>query len=171
MTRWFPALRAAPHVKFGKVSKDAIFSDAGSGGLANLTDNDVRTSWSRSGSPYVQFYLGDSPVTVKSVSLGYCRNTQSRRQYYFDFYVSDNGYDWTKIAGDGWREDNLGKGHVMGQLVSPGAGNSEEDYETFVFPEGVRARLLRVCMYGTRMGQGSSSTTANAYWSIDVETE
>ena len=159
------------HVKFGKVSKDAIFSDAGSGGLANLTDNDVRTSWSRSGSPYVQFYLGDSPVTVKSVSLGYCRNTQSRRQYYFDFYVSDNGYDWTKIAGDDWREDNLGKGHVMGQLVSPGVGNSEEDYETFVFPEGVRARLLRVCMYGTRMGQGSSSTTANAYWSIDVETE
>lgn len=158
------------HLKFGFISKSPVSSDAGEEKLENLVDRDVRTSWSRSGSPYVQFYLGDAPVTVKSVSLGYCRNTQSRRQYYFDFYVSDDGYSWTKVRKEDWPEDNLGNGHIMGRLVSPGVGNSEDDYETFVFPDGVRARLLRVCMYGTRMGQGSSSTTANAYWSIDVET-
>ena len=157
------------HVRYGIVSKAPISSDAGDSQLGNLVDRNVGTSWSRSGSPYVQFYLGDSPVGIKSVSLGYCRNTQSRRQYYFDFYVSDDGYTWEKVSREEWRKDNLGNGHVMGQLVSPGVGNSESDYETFVFPEGVCARLLRVCMYGTRMGQGSSSTTANAYWSIDIE--
>ncbi len=158
-------------VHYGFVSKEPVSSDAGNSQLGNLTDGDVTTSWSRSGSPYVQFYLGDTPVTVKSVALGYCRNTQSRRQYYFDFYVSNDGYTWTKVSRDNWQQDNLGNGHVMGQLVSPGVGNSETDYEKFEFPAGVEARLLRVCMYGSRMGQGSSSTSANAYWCIDVETE
>ena len=119
----------------------------------------------------MQFYLGDVPVEIKEVSLGYCRNTQSRRQYYFDFEISDDGYNWQRVMSDVWQEDNLGRGHLMGMELMPGTGNSSDDYETFVFPSGVKGRILRIRMYGARFGRGSGTTNANAYWAIDVKTE
>ena len=59
----------------------------------------------------------------------------------------------------------------MGMLVQPGVGSKKSDYETFIFPKGVKARLLRIQMYGCRNGQGSGSANANAYWAIDVVTK
>lgn len=158
-------------VRYDFVSKERISGDGSAKQLGNLLDGNPKTSWSQSGSPCVQFYLGDRPVRIAQVSLGYCRNTQSRRQYYFDFEVSDNGYDWTKVSHDGWQPDNLGRGHVMGMQLMPGVGNSRSDYETFVFPPNVRARLLRIRMYGARFGRGSGTTNANSYWAVDVVTE
>ena len=117
----------------------------------------------------MQFYLGDEPVEIASVALGYCRNTQSRRQYYFDFEISNDGYTWTKIMHPEWQKDNLGRGHVMGMQLMPGVGNVRTDYETFRFPKGVKARLLRVQMHGARFGRGSGTTNANSYWAIEVE--
>lgn len=157
-------------VRYNEVSKAPVSCNDGSSQVGNLTDGDARTSWSRSGSPYVQFYFGDTPAEIVSVSLGYCRNTQSRRQYYFDFEVSDDGYNWTKVKNPQWMPDNLGRGHVMGMQLMPGVGNNPDDYETFRFPTGVRGRLLRVRMYGARFGRGNGTTNANAYWAIDVET-
>ncbi|MBR5850651.1 MAG: TIM barrel protein [Alistipes sp.] len=154
---------------FHHVSKEPISASEGSTRLKNLTDGDPATSWSGSGSPYVQFYLGDEPVEIASVSLGYCRNTQSRRQYYFDFEISNDGYTWTKISHPEWQKDNLGRGHVMGMQLMPGVGNARTDYETFRFPKGVQARLLRVQMHGARFGRGSGTTNANSYWAIEVE--
>ena len=158
-------------VRYGFISKEPVSGDGSREQLRNLTDGDPHTQWSQGGSPHVQFYLGDEPVTIRQVSLGYCRNTQSRRQYYFDFEISDDGYHWTKVTSDAWTPDNLGRGHVMGMQLTPGVGNSPTDYETFVFPAGMRARLLRVSMYGARFGRGSGTTNANAYWAIDVETD
>ena len=158
-------------VRYGFISKEPVSGDGSREQLRNLTDGDPHTQWSQGGSPHVQFYLGDKPVTIRQVSLGYCRNTQSRRQYYFDFEISDDGYHWTKVTSDAWTPDNLGRGHVMGMQLTPGVGNSPTDYETFVFPAGTRARLLRVSMYGARFGRGSGTTNANAYWAIDVETD
>lgn len=157
-------------VRYGFVSKEPVSGDGSARQLLNLTDGDPATSWSHSGSPCVQFYLGDEPVLIEQVSLGYCRNTQSRRQYYFDFEVSDDGYRWTKVSDAGWQADNLGRGHIMGMQLMPGVGNSKGDYETFVFPRNTRARLLRVRMFGARFGRGSGTTNANSYWAIDVET-
>lgn len=158
-------------VRYGFISKEPVSGDGSREQLRNLTDGDPHTQWSQGGSPHVQFYLGDEPVTIRQVSLGYCRNTQSRRQYYFDFEISDDGYHWTKVTSDDWTPDNLGRGHIMGMQLTPGVGNSPTDYETFVFPAGTRARLLRVSMYGARFGRGSGTTNANAYWAIDVETD
>lgn len=158
-------------VRFSEVSKEAISCSDGNSQIANLTDGNAHTSWSRSGSPYVQFYLGDTPAAIESVSLGYCRNTQSRRQYYFDFEVSDDGYNWTKVENPQWTPDNLGRGHIMGMQLMPGVGNNPDDYETFRFPEGIKARLLRVRMYGARFGRGSGTTNANSYWSVNVKTK
>lgn len=158
-------------VRYGFISKEPVSGDGSREQLRNLTDGDPHTQWSQGGSPHVQFYLGDEPVTIRQVSLGYCRNTQSRRQYYFDFEISDDGYHWTKVTSDDWRPDNLGRGHIMGMQLTPGVGNSPTDYETFVFPAGTRARLLRVSMYGARFGRGSGTTNANVYWAIDVETD
>ena len=158
-------------VEFESVSKEPVSaSDSGPEDVAALADGNPRTSWSRSGNPWVQFYLGDKPVAVESVTMGYCRNTQSRRQYYFDFEVSDDGYHWRKVSSSEWTPDNLGKGHVMGKVLSPGKGNDAGDQETFVFPAGIKARLLRVSLHGCRMGQGSGSTNANAYWKMEVKT-
>lgn len=157
-------------VRYGFVSKEPISGDGSARQLRNLTDGDPTTSWSHSGSPHVQFYLGDEPVVIEQVSLGYCRNTQSRRQYYFDFEISDDGYNWTQVSDAGWQADNLGRGHIMGMQLMPGVGNSPGDYETFVFPRNTRARLLRIRMHGARFGRGSGTTNANSYWAIDVGT-
>jgi hypothetical protein len=59
----------------------------------------------------------------------------------------------------------------MGMQLMPGVGNNLKDYETFIFPKGVKARVLRVKMYGARFGRGSGTTNANAYWAIDVEVD
>lgn len=158
-------------VKYEFVSKEPVSSSTGGGKLSNILDGSTKTSWSVPGTPYVQFYLGESPVEIKSISFGYCRNTQSRRQYYFDFEVSDDGYEWKKIECAQWQKDNLGNGHIMGLLLQPGKGNSKDDYETFEFPKGVKARLVRIRMFGARNGQGSSSANANSYWAIDLETK
>lgn len=164
-------IESSYEVKYSFVSKAKISSDSGNGNkLDYLTDGSSKTLWSQPGSPYVQFYLGDTPVEIEKVSLGYGRNTQIRRQYYFDFEISDDGYNWTKVSNPEWLPDNLGRGHNMGMLVMPGVGSSKSDYETFTFPKGVKARLLRVQMYGTRNGQGVGSSNANAYWAIDVVT-
>ena len=158
-------------VRYGFVSKEYISGDGSARQLQNLTDGNPETSWSQSGSPCVQFYLGDEPVVIEQVSLGYCRNTQSRRQYYFDFEISDDGYTWTRVNDADWQTDNLGRGHLMGMQLMPGVGNSKDDCETFVFPRGTRARLLRIRMYGARFGRGSGTTNANSYWAIDVRTQ
>lgn len=157
-------------VRYGLISKEPVSGDGSPEQLLNLTDGNPKTQWSRPGSPCVQFYLGDRPVGIEQVSLGYCRNTQSRRQYYFDFEISDDGYNWTKVTDAGWQTDNLGRGHIMGMQLMPGVGNNPKDYETFVFPRGIRARLLRISMYGARFGRGSGTTNANAYWAVDVRT-
>lgn len=158
-------------IRYHIVSRAPISGSGNERQLAHLTDGDPKTSWSASGSPYVQFYLGDTPQPIREVSLGYCRNTQSRRQYYFDFEISNDGYNWTKVENKNWETDNLGRGHIMGMQLNPGVGNTESDYETFTFPAGIKARLLRVCMYGARFGRGSGTTNANAYWAIDVKCE
>ncbi len=158
-------------VRYSFVSKAYISGDGSAKQLGNLLDGNPETSWSQSGSPCVQFYLGDEPVIVEQVSLGYCRNTQSRRQYYFDFEISDDGYTWRAVSAPEWQRDNLGRGHIMGMQLMPGVGNSRNDCETFVFPRGIRARLLRIRMYGARFGRGSGTTNANAYWAIDVRTQ
>lgn len=155
---------------YGFISKEPLSGDGSREQLQHLTDGDPHTQWSQSGSPHVQFYLGDKPVEIREVSLGYCRNTQSRRQYYFDFEISNDGYHWTRVENEAWRGDNLGRGHLMGMQLTPGVGNSASDYETFVFPAGTRARLLRISMFGARFGRGSGTTNANAYWAIDVKT-
>ena len=156
---------------FQAVSKEPVTaSDSTPAEVAALLDGNPKTSWSRSGNPWVQFYLGEKPVIIESVTLGYCRNTQSRRQYYFDFEVSDDGYHWRKVSSPEWEPDNLGKGHVMGRLLAPGKGNDAGDRETFAFPKGTRARLLRVSLHGCRMGQGNGSANANAYWMMEVGT-
>ncbi len=157
-------------IRYGFVSKERISGDGSARQLLNLTDGDPATSWSQSGSPCIQFYLGDGPVVIEDVSLGYCRNTQSRRQYYFDFEISDDGYHWTRVDNAAWQADNLGRGHIMGMQLMPGVGNSKDDYETFVFPRGTQARLLRIRMYGARFGRGAGTTNANSYWAIDVRT-
>jgi hypothetical protein len=155
-------------ITYGYVSKERITSSHGNKQLDKLTDGSTKTLWSQAGSPYVQFYLGDAPVEIEKVSFGYGRNTQIRRQYYFDFEISDDGYTWKKVENPAWQADNLKRGHVMGMLVQPGVGSKKSDYETFVFPKGIKARLLRIQMYGCRNGQGSGSSSANAYWAIDV---
>ncbi|MBQ3083170.1 MAG: hypothetical protein IJC47_04445, partial [Alistipes sp.] len=106
-----------------RISKEPLSGSGSAKQLANLIDNNPTTSWSSPGTPYVQFYLGEQPIEIESVSLGYCRNTQSRRQYYFDFEVSDDGYNWHTISASEWQKDNLGKGHVMGMQLMPGVGN------------------------------------------------
>ena len=59
----------------------------------------------------------------------------------------------------------------MGMEVIPGAGgDSVSDYETFIFPEGITARLLRVTMFGARSGTGTGTSNVNKYWAIDVDT-
>lgn len=156
---------------YGFVSKDRISSSGSSQQLDKLIDGNSKTLWSQSGSPFVQFYLGDSPVEIEKVSLGYGRNTQIRRQYYFDFEISNDGYTWEKVENSSWQSDNLNRGHIMGMQVMPGVGSSKSDYETFTFPKGVKARLLRIQMYGARNGQGVGSTNANTYWAIDVVTK
>ena len=156
-------------VTYHYVSKAPISGVGREEELAHLTDKNPQTSWSHPGTPYVQFYLGDKPVEIASVGLGYCRNTQSRRQYYFDFEISNDGYNWTKVSHPDWTLDNLGHNHLMGMQLMPGVGNNPNDYETFTFPKGVKARLLRVQMYGARFGRGSGTTNANSYWSIQVE--
>lgn len=155
-------------VRYSYVSKERICASGSEKQVSNLTDGDPATSWSQPGSPCVQFYLGDQPQRIEQVSLGYCRNTQSRRQYYFDFEISDDGYNWTRVVNPAWQTDNLGRGHLMGMQLMPGVGNSRSDHETFVFPANTRARLLRINMYGARFGRGSGTTNANAYWAIDV---
>lgn len=157
-------------VNYGIISKNQISSSGGASQLNNLLDGSEKTMWSQSGSPWVQFYLGDTPVQIDKVSLGYGRNTQIRRQYYFDFEVSNDGYNWTKVTNKDWQDDNLGRGHIMGMQVMPGVGNNKSDYETFIFPNGIKARLLRISMFGARNGQGTGSTNSNQYWSIDVVT-
>lgn len=157
-------------VRYGIVSKEPVSGDGSAEELRNLTDRDPQTQWSHPGTPRIQFYLGESPVGIEAVSMGYCRNTQSRRQYYFEFEVSDDGYHWTPVRSDAWQPDNLGRGHVMGMQLQPGVGNNPSDYETFLFPRGTRARLLRISMYGARFGRGSGTANANAYWAIDVRT-
>ena len=159
------------HIRFQPVPKDRISgTDSTPQALEALLDKDPKTTWSRSGTPFVQFYLGDKPAGIESVTLGYSRNTQSRRQYYFSFEVSDDGYHWATVRSDEWMPDNLGKGHLMGMQVAPGSGNEQSDQEIFHFPAGVKGRLLRISMYGCRMGQGSGTANANAYWMIDVKT-
>lgn len=158
-------------IRYDFVSKEPISGSGSAQQLRNLTDGNPKTSWSQSGSPCVQFYLSDEPVVIEQVSLGYCRNTQSRRQYYFDFEISDDGYEWKPVTADEWQTDNLGRGHIMSMQLMPGVGNNPSDYETFVFPRNVRARLLRIRMYGARFGRGSGTTNANSYWAIDVKTE
>ena len=158
-------------LRFQPVPKERISgTDSTPKDLEALLDKDPKTSWSRPGTPVVQFYLGDKPVEIESVTLGYSRNTQSRRQYYFSFEVSDDGRRWTPVRSEGWTPDNLGKGHQMGAQVAPGPGNKASDQETFRFPAGVKGRLLRISMYGCRMGQGSGTANANAYWMADVKT-
>lgn len=158
-------------IAYGFVSKEKISSNGSSKQLDKLTDGNYKTLWSQSGSPYVQFYLGDTPVEIEKVSLGYGRNTQIRRQYYFDFEISNDGYTWKKVKNSSWQSDNLGRGHIMGMQVMPGVGSSKSDYETFIFPKNIKARLLRIQMFGARNGQGVGSTNANAYWAIDVDTK
>ena len=159
-------------VNYGIIDKNVpIASSAGGSSVYHLIDGDPKTSWSASGTPWVRFYLGDRPTIINSVSLGYSRDTQIRRSYYFDFEVSNDGFTWTKVMADNWRKDNLGNGHIMGMEVMPGAGgDSASDYETFTFPQGISARLLRVTMFGARSGTGTGSANANKYWAIDVDT-
>ena len=159
-------------LRFLPVSKERISgTNSTPEELQALTDGNSKTTWSRPGTPYVQFYLGDKAVPIESVTLGYSRNTQSRRQYYFSFEVSDDGRHWTPVRSDEWTPDNLGKGHLMGIQVAPGPGNKASDQESFRFPAGVKGRLLRISMYGCRMGQGSGTANANAYWMIAVKTQ
>ena len=157
-------------VHFATISKEYISSDKGNSGLERLLDKDHESSWSGSGTPWIQFYLGDKPVVIESVSLGYVRNTQSRRQYYFEFEISDDGYTWERIDPLTYEQDNLGKGHIMGMQLMPGPGNNPDDYETFVFEKGTKARLFRIRMFGARFGRGKGTTNANSYWSIDLKT-
>jgi hypothetical protein len=156
---------------FDAVSKEYISSDKGNKGLSRLLDNNPESSWGSPGTPHIQFYLGDKPKEIKSISLGYVRNTQSRRQYYFEFEVSDDGYNWVRVNPLKWEKDNLGNGHIMGMQLMPGPGNNPEDYETFEFPAGTKARLFRISMYGARFGRGKGTTNANSYWAIDLKTE
>ena len=158
-------------INYGFISKERISSSSSDKQIKNLIDGSSKTLWSQSGSPYVQFYLGDTPKEIEKVSFGYGRNTQIRRQYYFDFEISNDGYKWEKVKSPDWQEDNLKRGHIMGMLVQPGVGSKKSDYETFIFPKGIKARLLRIQMYGCRNGQGSGSANANAYWAIDVVTK
>lgn len=158
-------------ITYGYISKERVSSSNSDKQIDKLVDGSSKTLWSQSGSPYVQFYLGDTPKEIEKVSLGYGRNTQIRRQYYFDFEISNDGYTWEKVKNSDWQEDNLKRGHIMGMLVQPGVGSKKSDYETFIFPKGVKARLLRIQMYGCRNGQGSGSANANAYWAIDVVTK
>ena len=158
-------------VHFNVVSKEPISSPWNKSSLKNLTDGSEKTSWSQSETPYVQFYLGDTPREIEGISLGYCRNTQSRYQYYFEFEVSDDGYNWTKIDKEDWQHDNLGNGHLMGMQLIPGPGNSRSDQEYFSFPDGTKARLVRVRMYGARFGKGKGTKNTNSYWSIEVKTK
>lgn len=157
-------------VKFATISKEYISSDKGNSGLERLLDKDHKSSWSGSGTPYIQFYLGEKPVAIEAISLGYVRNTQSRRQYYFEFEVSDDGYEWKRINPLTYEPDNLGKGHIMGMQLLPGPGNNPDDYETFMFAKGIKARLFRIRMFGARFGRGKGTTNANSYWSIDLKT-
>ena len=156
-------------IMFSTISKEYISSDKGDSGLNRLLDNNHETSWSGSGTPYIQFYLGDKPVEIESVSLGYVRNTQSRRQYYFEFEISDDGYEWKRIDPQTFEPDNLGKGHIMGMQLMPGPGNNPEDHETFTFEKGVKARLFRIKMFGARFGRGKGTTNANSYWEIELK--
>ncbi len=158
-------------VNYGIIDKNVpIISSGGQSSIHHLIDDDHKTSWSSSGTPWVQFYLGDKPASINSVSLGYSRDTQIRRSYYFDFEISNDGYNWTKVIDDSWRRDNLGNGHIMGMEVLPGAGgDSITDYETFIFPEGISARLMRVSMFGARSGTGTGTSNVNKYWAIDVD--
>ena len=157
-------------MKFATISKEYISSDKGNSGLERLLDKDHKSSWSGSGTPYIQFYLGEKPVAIEAISLGYVRNTQSRRQYYFEFEVSDDGYEWKRINPLTYEPDNLGKGHIMGMQLLPGPGNNPDDYETFIFAKGIKARLFRIRMFGARFGRGKGTTNANSYWSIDLKT-
>ena len=156
-------------VNYGFVSKEPVSSSGGTGQLSNLLDGSEKTSWAQSGTPWIQFYVGDKPVEIQEVSLGYGRDTQNRRQYYFDFEISNDGYNWTTVKNNNWQKDNLGNGRIMSMQVAPGVGNSRSDYETFVFPKGTKARLLRVNMYGARNGQSTGTTNTNRYWAIDVK--
>ena len=156
-------------VNYGFISKAPVSSSGSANQLSNLSDGNEKTLWSQSGTPWVQFYLGDKPVEIEKVSLGYGRDTQNRRQYYFDFEISNDGYNWTKVKNNNWQKDNLGNGHIMGMQITPGVGNNKSDYETFLFPKGTKARLLRVCMYGARNGQGTGTTNSNKYWALDVK--
>ena len=52
----------------------------------------------------------------------------------------------------------------------PGPGNNPDDYETFIFAKGIKARLFRIRMFGARFGRGKGTTNANSYWSIDLKT-
>ncbi|MCR8630956.1 leucine-rich repeat protein [Paenibacillus radicis (ex Xue et al. 2023)] len=157
-------------VNYGIINKAVpVTSSAGVSTVNNLIDGITSTSWSSSGTPWVQFYLGDKPAFIDSVSLGYSRDTQIRRSYYFDFLVSNDGYTWTKVMASNWQQDNLGNGHIMGKEVMPGSdGDSASDYETFTFPANISGRLLRVAMYGARAGTGTGTSNANKYWAIDV---
>ncbi|WP_187274027.1 S-layer homology domain-containing protein [Paenibacillus sp. N3.4] len=157
-------------VNYGIINKSVyITSSTGGSSVNNLLDGSTTTSWSSSGTPWVQFYLGDKPVFIDSVSLGYSRDTQVRRSYYFDLLISNDGYNWTKVTASNWQQDNLGNGHIMGKEVMPGSdGDSASDYETFIFPPNISARLVRVAMYGARAGSGTGTTNTNKYWAINV---
>ncbi|NOV03691.1 immunoglobulin-like domain-containing protein [Paenibacillus planticolens] len=157
-------------VNYGIINKSVpVTSSAGGSNVNNLVDGLLSTSWSASGTPWVQFYLGDKPAFINSVSLGYSRDTQIRRSYYFEFQVSNDGYTWTKVMANNWQQDNLGNGHIMGKEVLPGPdGDSAADYETFTFPADISGRLLRVAMFGARSGTGTGTSNSNKYWAIDV---
>jgi hypothetical protein len=136
----------------------------------NLIDGDKDTSWYATGSEgvWVRFYLGDTPKLINSVSIGFDKDTQNRRQYYFDIEVSLDGINWTKLSNPAWQLDNLGNGHIMSHQVMPGTESSLDDVETFTFAEPVQARLLRINGYGSRIGTGTGTSNANRYFSVEI---
>ncbi|MFD0677850.1 MULTISPECIES: discoidin domain-containing protein [unclassified Paenibacillus] len=149
---------------------ETITASNGSSSVINLIDSNKDTSWSASsnGGVWVRFYLGDTPKIINSVSIGFNKDTQNRRQYYFDIETSMDGINWTKQSNPAWQLDNLGNGHIMSHQVLPGTESSLADVETFLLGAPVQARLVRITGYGTRIGTGTGTATANSYFSMEL---
>ncbi|MEV6811298.1 discoidin domain-containing protein [Micromonospora sp. NPDC051296] len=147
-----------------------VTASHGAGTVANLLDGNKDTVWDVSSSTgaSARFYLGDSPRMVDRVSIGFAKNTQSRRQYYFDIDVSVDGVTWHRVLNPTWQLDNLGHGHIMSHQVLPGAETSLEDVEEFLFEASVEARLVRITGYGSRDGTGTGTSTSNRYFSVEI---
>ncbi len=158
-------------VKYEIVPKhQRVTASNGTGTVGNLIDGSKDTVWDVSSSTgaWARFYLGDTPKAVDRVTIGFAKNTQSRRQYYFDIDVSMDGVTWHRVINPKWQLDNLGHGHVMSHQVLPGTETSLDDVEEFLFEAPVEARLVRITGYGSRDGTGTGTSTSNRYFSVDI---